>query len=136
MNKTDARFNDNRQELSLPESCYSYLRTTGEVIIIARGEPGYYPTDFSSDDKEFNKQLVEEYNAKCGITKAQVAAMEAGSMFGWDVPGADPNNYDENGLYKKPTAVRSLSEQIAFAEQSKENAVLKNEELVNREESR
>jgi hypothetical protein len=25
--------------------------------------------------------------------------MKAGSMFGWHVPGADPNNYDENGRF-------------------------------------
>lgn len=32
-----------------------------------------------------------------GVTKAQSAAMMAGSMFSWDAPAADPKNYDENG---------------------------------------
>lgn len=136
MNKKHTNFANEEQIAALPDTCYSYLRTTGEVIIIVRGESGYYPTSFSSDDKEFNKQLVDEYNPKRGITKAQVAAMEAGSMFGWDVPGADPRNYDENGLYKKSEAPRSLSEQIAFAESSKENAGLRAEGSVNREELR
>ena len=28
--------------------------------------------------------------------------MVAGSMFGWQVPGADPKNYDEQGLPIRP----------------------------------
>ncbi len=32
-----------------------------------------------------------------GITPAQQEAMLVGSMFGWDVPGADPDHYDKEG---------------------------------------
>lgn len=46
-------------------------------------------------------KVADAANADRGITKAQARAMEAGSMFGWDVPGADPRNYDENGSYIK-----------------------------------
>jgi hypothetical protein len=36
-------------------------------------------------------------NRELGISPAQAEAMKVGSMFGWNVPGADPKNYDENG---------------------------------------
>ena len=87
---------------SLPEQCYSALLDTGAVVILKRGETGYYKTDIPFQDKESAKQLVAEYNTKLGVTKAQSEAMKAGSMFGFEVPGADPKNYDENGTPIKP----------------------------------
>jgi hypothetical protein len=75
------------------------LGTTGELIIIKRGESGYYRTDFGTKNKEENIELANYYNERCGITKLEENCMKAGSMFGWDVPGADPNNYDENGRF-------------------------------------
>jgi len=47
--------------------------------------------------------LVDEQNAKMGVSRAQEEAMKAGSMFGWDVPAADPKNYDDAG---KPIPAR------------------------------
>ena len=38
-----------------------------------------------------------EYNAKLGVSRAQEEAMKAGSMFGFQVPAADPRNYDADG---------------------------------------
>ena len=52
--------------------------------------------------KEDARALVDEHNARGGVSKAQEAAMAAGSMFGFDVPAADPANYDENGQPIKP----------------------------------
>ncbi len=82
---------------SLPEQCYGVLPNTGEFIIVKKGESGYYRTDISMGSKEENRALADEYNGKLGVSKAQAAAMLVGSMFGWQVPGADPKNYDENG---------------------------------------
>ena len=82
---------------SLPDRCYSTLDSTGEVIIIQKGDKGYYHIDITDDTKEANRTLVDEQNAKMGVSRAQEEAMKAGSMFGWDVPAADPKNYDESG---------------------------------------
>ena len=41
-------------------------------------------------------------NRQFGVSKAQEAAMVAGSMYGWDSPLVDQNKYDENGIPKKP----------------------------------
>lgn len=81
----------------LPEQCYSTLLDTGMVVVLKRGETGYYKTDIPYTTKEAARELVEEYNRELGVTKAQAAAMSAGSMFGFHVPAADPANYDENG---------------------------------------
>lgn len=87
---------------SLPEQCYGILPDTGELTIVKKGESGYYRTDISMGSKEENRALADEYNGKLGVSKAQAAAMLVGSMFGWQVPGADPQNYDENGKPVRP----------------------------------
>ncbi len=87
---------------SLPEKCYSTLIDTGMVVILKRGETGYYKTDIPFTSREEAHALVEEYNSKLGVTKAQEEAMKAGSMFGWQVPAADPKNYDGQGQPVRP----------------------------------
>lgn len=87
---------------SLPEQCYSVLPDTGELIIINKGEAGYYRSNIDMGSKTENRALADAYNAKLGVSKAQEQAMSAGSMFGWKVPGADPKNYDENGKPIRP----------------------------------
>ena len=82
---------------SLPVQCQSILPSTGEIILIDRGESGYRSLDLPNKTPEENRQAVDDYNCKEGITRAQEAAMSAGSMFGWDVPAADPANYNEQG---------------------------------------
>lgn len=73
----------------LPEMCASHLPGTAEAIVIKRGERGYWPLP--------EGMTVEGINTTFGASPAQIAAMEAGSMFGWDVPGADPDRYDADG---------------------------------------
>ncbi len=87
---------------SLPEKCYSTLIDTGAVVILKRGETGFYKTDIPFSSKEEAQALVDEYNKKLGVTKAQAEAMKAGSMFGWACPAADPKNYDDQGQPIKP----------------------------------
>ena len=88
---------------SLPEQCYIYLPTENEVGIIKKGETGYFKTDISVSGMEEGKKLAGKRNEALGVTKAQAEAMKAGSMFGWDVPAADPQNYTADGVPVKPT---------------------------------
>jgi len=66
----------------LPRECAARLAMDDSPILIKRGESGYFPLAPATD--------VDKFNADRGITEAQVNAMEAGSMFGWECPGADP----------------------------------------------
>ena len=90
----------------LPEVCFSILPSTGDVIIIKHGESGYYRCEYSTEDKAFNREFANDRNANLGVSKAQVEAMLAGSMYGWDVPAADPKSYDETGTPLRNTKDR------------------------------
>ena len=90
----------------LPEVCFSILPSTGDVIIIKHGESGYYRCEYSTEDKAFNREFANDRNANLGVSKAQVEAMLSGSMYGWDVPAADPKSYDENGTLLRNTKDR------------------------------
>jgi len=81
---------------SLPEHCYSMLSAENTLIKIVKGESGYYEV---CQLDEHGRKPVDAKNAAIGVTKAQEAAMVIGSMFGWDKPGADPKNYDEQGVH-------------------------------------
>lgn len=80
----------------LPLKSFAKLPTTGETVLICRGETGYFP-----QDSHIKSRDADELNEILGVTKAQAEAMFKGSMFGWDVPAADPDMYDENGHPKK-----------------------------------
>ena len=66
----------------LPEICAAHLPSDNSPILIKRGKRGYCQRWEAYDGERFNKHH--------GITDAQVGAMLAGSMFGFDCPGADP----------------------------------------------
>ncbi len=82
---------------SLPERCYSILAESGEPIILVKGESGYYRSDVRCISKEDAREFVSKLNSELGVSRAQEHAMQVGSMFGWDAPGADPAIYDHDG---------------------------------------
>ena len=81
--------------------CYTYIETSNVIGIIVEGESGYYKTDILECNRikshEEAKVFVDELNKKLGLTKGEVKAMEIGSMFGWDAPGASPESWNPDG---------------------------------------
>ena len=86
---------------SLPEKCFSITSAANEMIIITKGEMGYRPAGATAEGKTA-RESADIVNDMMGVTKAQEAAMLAGSMFGWATPAADPANYDKDGQPIKP----------------------------------
>lgn len=85
----------------IPRLCLSVMPSTGDLINIKRGVHGYYPSDWNkTEGKEHNREIADFANEKLGVTKAQAAAMLHGSMFGWQIPAANPKSYDDNGKMK------------------------------------
>lgn len=83
----------------LPDACFSILPSTGQLIIIKKGESGYYPSEWDTGNREENRDIASSHNVSRGISDMQESAMLAGSMFGWDTPGANPQWYLDNAKY-------------------------------------
>ena len=87
---------------SLPEKCFVYVESTNEIGIVERGEMGYRPTDIKPGRGVSKRQGVEFLNDTLGVSKAQAAAMKAGSLCGGAAKAADPANYNEQGEPVRP----------------------------------
>ena len=102
----------------LPDFCLSTLPSSGQLIILRKGERGYYASDWDTGKREENQNIAREHNRQRGISDIQEAAMIAGSMFGWNLPGADPQWYRESGSAGKRSVVRN-DDKLSEAESKK-----------------
>ena len=86
----------------LPEKCFTVKPSSGELIVIERYKPEYQVSPLAHFKGKTPQQTADVLNANMGVTRAQAAAMLAGSMFGWTSPAADPNRYTVRGRPIKP----------------------------------
>jgi hypothetical protein len=73
------------------------------IILIKNGVNGYfnyYEGDVRGHKDDMRKE-VDRLNEEIGVSKSVAMAMKNGSMFGWHTPSANPNNYNEDGTFKK-----------------------------------
>lgn len=63
-----------------------YNPVNGQRVLVVRNREGYHTCSLN---------MWESVGR--GQTKQEAAAALAGSMFGWDCPGADPAGYDSEG---------------------------------------
>lgn len=88
------------RQFPIPSSAMAIIPSNGDLVMIRRGMTGYFPSDWNAPgDRKRNEETAAFQNAQHELTKAQCAAMVCGSMFGWDVPGANPEMYDEEGHF-------------------------------------
>ena len=97
--------NDNLPELAYIDNTWNKSPEAPPVIAIKRGEMGYYPI--------FTRLSADELNASAGVTKTQAMAMHAGSMFGWNLPAAEPDNYKEQQKAQYRYRIKSLGNSSA-----------------------
>lgn len=84
------------QQNDLPPFCLTTIpdaQPGSFVGAIMRGEMGYIATTYNCKTHEESTRLVERVNADLGVTPLQATCMKNGSLFGWDVPGADPAKF-------------------------------------------
>ncbi|MDR0851745.1 MAG: hypothetical protein LBN36_04570 [Clostridiales Family XIII bacterium] len=78
-------------EHTLPELCYSASTESNEIIILKRGETGYYKTDWDPvKDYDTAIAIAKRKNDRMGITPEQYDAMVFGSMLGFGEPEETP----------------------------------------------
>jgi hypothetical protein len=78
---------------NLPEMCFAFVESEAPgqyVAAVKNGERGYFATTYDEPDQEKAKALVNLLNERLGVSALEAECMVTGSMFGWDVPGADP----------------------------------------------
>lgn len=76
----------------LPTVCYVPLLSDPRLVTgIKRGMMGYIPLRVEASE-EAAKALCDRLNGS--IKPSQLEAMQIGSMFGWEVPGADPDTWE------------------------------------------
>lgn len=77
--------------------CYATLKSNSQLICIQEWEKGYYPVRVQGEHVfgDEAKSLRDTLNEKAGIDWPTRMAFETGSMFGWDVPGANPDTYKD-----------------------------------------
>ena len=88
----------------LPEWCFAMHPKKHIIIRIDRGESGFSLTIaedmpyISTKDYKNLYEFIDHLNENIGVTPGQRQAMIFGSMFGWHLPMADPDVYDERGI--------------------------------------
>ena len=79
----------------LPDWCYVAIPSNppGEKVgRVKWGHTGYWPApEIAAMDDDDACRQVRMANAERGVTPLQELCMSNGSLFGWDVPGADPD---------------------------------------------
>ena len=82
--KIKKSFKESVTQKDLPDNCYDFNDNTNQIIIIKKGQTGYYPTDIEFENKEQAEDIINKANKALKVTPEQRDAMRAASMSGWN----------------------------------------------------
>lgn len=82
--KIKKSFEESVTQKDLPDNCYDFNDNTNQIIIIKKGQTGYYPTNIEFENKEQAEDIINKANEALKVTPEQRDAMRAASMFGWN----------------------------------------------------
>ena len=82
--KIKKSFEESVTQKDLPDNCYDFNDNTNQIIIIKKGQTGYYPTDIEFENKKQAEDIINKANEALKVTPEQRDAMRAASMFGWN----------------------------------------------------
>lgn len=108
----------------LPEMC-AQMHSYNSTVIIKRSVMGYFPAPALMEHPGSTAQSglttaekIQAFNEAHGATKRHVATMEAGSIFGWEIPAADMNTYDED---RRPIPAKVRRQKAACPRRTPQN---------------
>lgn len=82
--KIKKSFKESVTQKDLPDNCYDFNDNTNQIIIIKKGQTGYYPTNIEFENKEQAEDIINKANEALKVTPEQRDVMRAASMFGWN----------------------------------------------------
>lgn len=83
----------------LPELGFCSVPDLNMIMLVKYGQTGYWPIEHFPEGMGA-EEYADTLNQMIGVSKPQQTAMLYGSMFGWNIPAARPERYDENGQPK------------------------------------
>lgn len=117
---TEGKLNFIENVDELPDMCYGVLPSDNSIIIVKKGEQGYYPTDYSdmvegeTYDERYKSanEIVNRLNAEIDITPDQRFTMEIRSMNGnWSNKKVEFKKIEESG--EVPDIAYEIAEKVA-----------------------
>lgn len=90
---------------ALPDSCFALLPSTGEIIRIDKGVPGYFPYTHKAtgEPPKADQETIDKMNAEMGVTPEEADLMTTGSVFGWD--RLSIQNYEKESKTEDSSAI-------------------------------
>lgn len=118
---TEGKLNFIENVDELPDLCYGVLPSDNSIIIIKKGEQGYYPTDYSdmvegeSYDERYKSanDIVNKLNAEVDITPDQRFTMEIRSMNGnWKSKSTESKKLEEEITDEVIACAKTIADKV------------------------
>ncbi len=90
---------DKQSKHRLPQQCL-FMNANGEIMSIEYGKSGFSRSELSTENRKANREIVNSYNERHGITAEQVKMMHSGALHGWDTLHASHSSHQQESSVK------------------------------------